>query len=80
MDTKQLAAQLARFVLTTVDIQPQSTIPLAAREDFWATLGIPDIRREIIIDRYLREKVTEVEELATEWIRSPGFHETILQK
>jgi hypothetical protein len=48
------------------------------RDAFWEKEGIPNIQREIIIDRYLREKVAEVEQLAQEWVRSPGFHETLL--
>ena len=79
-DSKQLAAQLARHILETTKAQLPSTIPQEAREAFWASHGLTDIQREIVIDRYLREKVTEVEALAAEWVHSTAFHGTILQK
>lgn len=78
-DSKQLAAQLARNLLETTKTQPLLIIPQEAREAFWASQGLPDIQREILIDRYLREKVTEVETLASEWIQSPAFLESMLQ-
>ena len=50
------------------------------QEAFWLEQGLPNIRREVLLDRYLREKVGEVEQLATQWIQSPGFHERILNE
>jgi hypothetical protein len=78
-DSKLLAAQLARFVLKKANPESSRTIPTKAREIFWQNQGIPNIQREIIIDRYLREKVNEVETLALNWIRSPGFRQAIIE-
>ncbi len=76
-DSKLLAAQLARFTLNLSN--PKALTP-DVKEAFWQDQGIPNIQREILIDRYLREKVAEVEELAQQWIQSPGFHETVLDE
>lgn len=77
-DSKLLAANLARFVLTYDNpgtdtkqlTQDLSTI-------FWQEQGLPNIQRETLIDRYLRAKVNEVESLAAKWLKSPGFLDTL---
>ncbi len=80
-DTKLLAAQLARFALqekrdqtNPLILTPKLTAP------FWENHGIPNINREVIIDRYLRKKVSEVEEMAAQWLASPGFHESVINE
>lgn len=77
-DSKLLAAQLARFALAWNNPKSPQMITTKIREAFWQNEGIPNIQHETIVDRYLREKVAEVEKLAHEWIQSPGFHETLL--
>ena len=79
-DSKLLAAQLARFTLNQDYPKPPATISSQIREAFWQNQGIPNIRRETLIDRYLREKIAEVEILANKWIQSPGFHEITLDE
>ncbi len=44
-------------------------------ERYWINKGIHNIHRQIIIDRYLKEKIKEVESLVAQWLASPGFHE-----
>ncbi|MFW9984056.1 MAG: hypothetical protein ACFFCB_04925 [Candidatus Odinarchaeota archaeon] len=78
-DSKLLAAQLARYAFD----QPAARgnprkLTSEQSEGFWRDKGIPNIRREILIDRYLRAKVNEVETIAVQWLESPGFHETVL--
>ncbi|MFX1301688.1 MAG: hypothetical protein ACFFAL_01610 [Promethearchaeota archaeon] len=77
-DSKLLAAQLARYAIDqpTARGNPQK---LASKqsEGFWRDKGIPNIHREILIDRYLRAKVNEVETLAVQWLESSGFHKAI---
>ncbi|MFX1319136.1 MAG: hypothetical protein ACFE9D_01700 [Promethearchaeota archaeon] len=77
-DSKLLAAQLARFTLEQDNTNTPQPITPKIRDTFWQNQGIPNIQREIIVDRYLREKVIEVERLAEKWVQSPGFHKTIL--
>ena len=79
-DSKLLAAQLARWALQQTNLTPTKDLTPVIREGFWEDLGLPNIQREIVMDRYLREKVAEVEQLALQWIQSPGFHETILEE
>ncbi len=78
-DSKLLAAQLARFAL---DQPPARGNPRKLTseqsEDFWRDKGIPNIRREVIIDRYLKAKVNEVETIAVQWLESSGFYEAVL--
>ena len=77
-DSKLLAAQLARFLLNEKRSSAQNT-----SEDgeftlaFWQAQGLEDVRREIILDRFLGEKIREIEALAAEWVKSPGFLETL---
>jgi hypothetical protein len=77
-DTKLLAAQLARFLLQ--DKSPQSH-SAPGHDDFtvafWQAQGLADIRREVLMDRFLDRKVREIEILAAEWVKSPGFLETL---
>ena len=77
-DSKLLAAQLARFLLDEQDSPAQDT----SEDDeftlvFWQTQGLEDVRREIIMDRFLGEKIREIEALAAEWVESPGFLKTL---
>ncbi|MFX0078995.1 MAG: hypothetical protein ACFE8O_07090 [Candidatus Hermodarchaeota archaeon] len=78
-DSKLLAAQLARYAIDqpTDRRNPRKIIPEHS-EDFWRDKGIPNIYREVLIDRYLKAKVTEVEAIAVQWLESPGFHEAVL--
>ncbi|MFW9987011.1 MAG: hypothetical protein ACFFDJ_10660 [Candidatus Odinarchaeota archaeon] len=80
-DTKLLAAKLARFVLHQKPgpKNPQKLTPELTTA-FWETQRISNISREVISDRYLREKVFEVEEIATQWLASPGFQESVIQE
>jgi hypothetical protein len=77
-DSKLLATQLARFIQKSGYTQsnPHGLNP-ELTEVFWQNKGIPNIRHEIIIDRYLRAKVTEVEEMAVQWLASPGFQKKL---
>ncbi len=76
-DSKLLAAQLARFTLEQDNTNTPQSITPKIRDTFWQNKGISNIRQEIIVDRYLREKVVEVERLAEKWVQSPGFQKTI---
>ncbi|MDO8124480.1 MAG: hypothetical protein Q6364_08895 [Candidatus Hermodarchaeota archaeon] len=80
-DSKLLAAQLARYVIDQ-PIARGNPRKLSSEqsEGFWRDKGIPNIHREILIDRYLRAKVDEVETIAAQWLESPGFHEAVLAK
>jgi hypothetical protein len=79
-DSKLLAAKLARFALEQDYTKAPHGITEEIRDTFWHNQGISNIQHEIIVDRYLREKVIEVEKLAKKWVQSPGFHATILSK
>ena len=79
-DTKLLAAKLARFTLSKENHSSPKTITSEIHDAFWKEQGLSNIQREVLLDRYLREKVIEVEQLAQQWIQSPGFHETILDE
>jgi hypothetical protein len=80
-DSKLLAAQLARFLLEH-EIPPSQSNPVNDEftEAFWETQGLADIRREVLMDRFLGEKVREIEILAAKWVQSPGFLETLEAK
>ena len=75
-DSKLLAAQLARYAInqSVARGNPRKLTPEQS-EGFWRDRGIPNIHREVLIDRYLRAKVDEVETIAVQWLESPGFHE-----
>ncbi|MFW9830736.1 MAG: hypothetical protein ACFFD8_03080 [Candidatus Thorarchaeota archaeon] len=76
-DSKFLAAELAQFSLQHhAQTNPRLIAPEISKE-FWENQGIPNIYREIIIDRYLREKVTEVEEQAIQWVQSLSVHQKV---
>ena len=78
-DSKLLAAQLARFAFAQPTTRGnQRKLTPEQSEGFWNDKGIPNIHREVLIDRYLRAKVDEVETIAVQWLDSPGFHETVL--
>lgn len=78
-DSKLLAAQLARYALDQPTARGNPRKLTSERsEGFWRDKGIPNIHREVLIDRYLRAKVNEVEAIAVQWLESPGFHETVL--
>ena len=78
-DSKLLAAQLARYAIDhpTSRGNPRK-LTSDQSEVFWRDKGIPNIHREVLIDRYLRAKVDEVETIAVQWLESSGFHETVL--
>lgn len=78
-DSKLLAAQLARFLVQEKTILAQSNPKNSEfTHAFWQSQGLADIHREVIIDRYLAEKVREVEDLANRWAKSPGFLKTLV--
>jgi hypothetical protein len=79
-DSKLLAAKLAHFVLDQDNTKASHGIPQEIRDAFWHNQGISNIQHEIIVDRYLREKVVEVEKMAKKWVQSPGFQATFLAK
>ncbi|MFX1577177.1 MAG: hypothetical protein ACFFCF_08370 [Promethearchaeota archaeon] len=79
-DSKLLAVQLAESVIEHNTSGDLHTIPMESRTAFWQNQGISNIQREILIDRYLREKVEEVETLAVQWLQSAGFQERVLNK
>ena len=79
-DTKLLAAKLARFTFNFGNPPTPKSLTSEIREAFWQEQGLSNIQREVLIDRYLREKVNEVEQLAQQWIQSPGFHEKVLDE
>lgn len=76
-DSKLLAVKLSRFILNQDTSTNPKTLTPELTKAFWQDQGIANIQREVIIDRYLREKVIEVEELATQWVQSSGFHEKV---
>ncbi len=82
MDSKLLAAKLARFILSHSKSNPSpklnsDKVSTDLSNQFWKEEGLPNISRLLLIDRYLAEKVQEVEALAGKWIKSSGFHATI---
>ena len=80
-DSKLLAAQLARFLLDERISPAQSNAEDAEFTlAFWQTQGLEDIRHEVIMDRFLDLKVREIEALAAQWVKSPGFLETLNPK
>ena len=77
-DSKLLAAQLARFLLDDKRSSAQNTSEVEEFTlAFWQAQGLEDVRREVIMDRFLGEKIREIEALAAEWVKSPGFLETL---
>jgi len=76
-DTKQLATRLAKFILQNNFNNQQSSNPQKISQqintNFWEKEGIPDIKQTCIRDRYLNQKVLEVEALANKWLSSPAF-------
>lgn len=77
-DSKQLASQLARFILSQENpIKKELDFTIEEANAFWEKQGITNIRRAMAADRYLRTKVEEVENLAAKWLLSPGFLTTL---
>jgi hypothetical protein len=73
-----MAAKLARFLLDERTSPNQSVSEdVEFTQAFWEAQGLDDIRREVIMDRFLRAKVREIEVLAVRWLKSPGFLETL---
>lgn len=80
-DSKILAAELLRFIIhqnNSSKTTGTTTNELSAR--YWKNKGISNIHREIIIDRYLKEKVKEVETLVAQRLDSSGFHKCLLNE
>jgi hypothetical protein len=78
-DSKLLAGQLARYALNQLAARRNPRkLTTKQSEGFWHDKGIPNIHREVLSDRYLKEKVDEVETIAIQWLESPGFHEAVL--
>ncbi len=72
-DSKLIATKLAQFLLNTkAQTHSGSFNPIVA-DTFWKKQGIPNIRQEILRDRYLKAKVSEVETLAKQWLKSSSF-------
>ncbi len=79
-DSKLLAAQLSRLIFDSDNPHPSLRLTPRILETFWKDQGIPNIQNVIVSDRYLREKVAEVEALAQLWIQSSGFHKKLLDE
>ena len=81
-DSKLLATRLAKYILThSSDTRQDDGKPLKITPEasavFWEKEGVPEIASTCLRDRYLAAKVSEVEELASQWLTSPAFRASL---